>query len=291
MLHPFRLITPTSLAEAATEIGLLGDAARIYAGGAELLLLMRHRLVRAEYLVDVKRIPELTGIASEDGVVRIGAAVTHRELERSPLIREQLPVLWEAESRVGNIRVRTQGTLGGNLCFADPHSDPPTALLVHDAVARVASARGERQMPLEEFLLGTFETALEPDELLVSIEVPVLPPEWKGMFCRIERFYRPTTNAAAAAKVEEGRVREVRLAVGCIGPKATRLPELEASLQGLAAGDAVRAVRESKAYLAERLEPVDDLLGSADYKVHVTAVLLAHALDQLCVGDKGAPIG
>lgn len=104
MLDPFRLIAPTTVAEAASELGRVGDAAKIYAGGAELILLLRHGLVRAEYLIDVKRIGELAAITSNNGVVRIGATATHRRLERDAIVRERLPILAEAESQVGNVR-------------------------------------------------------------------------------------------------------------------------------------------------------------------------------------------
>src|SRR5204862_5056904 len=128
---PFRVLTPTSVAEAASELDRLADAAKVYAGGAELLLLMRHGLLEPEYLVNIKRVPGLHGIEWDGGALRIGAAVTHRELEHSAAVHERVPTLGEAEHHIGNIRVRNQGTIGGNLCFADPHADPGTALLVH----------------------------------------------------------------------------------------------------------------------------------------------------------------
>src|SRR5207253_1674915 len=195
MLNPFRVISPTTVPEAAAELDRLGDAARIYAGGAELLLLMRNGLLDPDYLVNIKLVPSLHGIRWDGQVLRMGAAVTHRELERDPLVRDHAPTLGEAERHVGNIRVRTQGTLGGNLCFADPHADPGTALLVHDASVTVEGARGPRQLPLDEFFVGTYETALDPSELLTEVQVPPLPPGWGWSFERIERFYRPTANA------------------------------------------------------------------------------------------------
>jgi carbon-monoxide dehydrogenase medium subunit len=181
--------------------------------------------------------------------------------------------------------VRTQGTLGGNLCFADPHADPGTALLVYEAGVTVAGQNGERQMPLDEFLVGTYETALEPDEVLAAVDVPALPADWRAAFLRIEQFYRPTLNVAAAVRAAEGRLAEVRLAAGCVGPRPLRLRELEARVQGLSVDEAERVAREAKPYLAEQLEPVDDLLGSADYKIYLTSVLLGRALRQAGAGN------
>lgn len=280
MLSPFRVMSPTTVPEAAAELDRLGDAARIYAGGAELLLLMRHGLLEPDYLVNIKQVPSLHGIHWDERVLRIGAVVTHRELERAPLVRDHAPTLGEAERHVGNIRVRNQGTLGGNLCFADPHADPGTALLVHDATVTVQGARGPRQLPLDDFFVSTYETALDPSELLTEVQVPQLPAGWGWSFERIERFYRPTVNAAAAVAASDGHIAEARLAVGCVGPRALRLRELEGRLRGLRLSDAQREIADSGAYLVERLEPVSDLLGAADYKIHVTSVLLARAVEQ-----------
>lgn len=286
MLPPFRLLQPKTVPEAAGELARLRDSARVYAGGAELLLLLRHGLLEADYLVDVKGIPELGELTWDGSALRLGAALTHQRLETDPLVAERLPLLAEAERHVGNIRVRCQGTLGGNLCFADPHADPPTALLVHDPAVTLWGPGGPRSLPLEEFLVGTYETALQPDELLTHLAVDPLPPDWTGSFLRIERFARPTANAAVAARRRDGEIDEVRIAVGCVGPKAMRLRELEGDLRGLTLEAALHAIAASSAYLRGALDPVDDLLGSADYKVHVTAVLLRRALE---AAWKGTP--
>ncbi len=279
MLKPFRVLEPTTVAEAAAELSRLGERARVYAGGAELVLLLRQGLLDADYLVNVKRIPGLDAIAWEDGAVRIGATVVHRRLETDPLVRERLPLFAYAEAQVGNVRVRNQGTVGGNLCFADPHADVATALLVYDATVRLGGA-ALRDLPLAEFLVGTYETALAPDELLTEIRVPPLPPGWGHAYLRVEQYYRPTLNVAAALAREDGRLGAARLAVGCVGPKAVRLGELEGRLRGLPLADAQRVVAEARPYLAEVLEPVDDLLGSAEYKVYLAGVLLGRALAQ-----------
>jgi aerobic carbon-monoxide dehydrogenase medium subunit len=213
-------------------------------------------------------------------VLRLGAAVTHRQLERDPQVHTHAPTLGEAERHVGNIRVRTQGTLGGNLSFADPHADPGTALLVHDATVTVAGPPGPREVALDDFFVSTYETCLEPNELLTEVQVPPLPSGWGWAYERIERFYRPTVNAAAAVSASDGHLDDVRLAVGCVGPRALRLRDLEAKLQGLSLADAQRVIAEAGPYLEEQLEPVDDLLGAGDYKIHITGVLLARAVEQ-----------
>jgi aerobic carbon-monoxide dehydrogenase medium subunit len=279
-LRPFRVLQPTSLAEATSELGQLGEQARIYAGGAELVLLMRHGLLEPDVLVDIKRIPGLNAIQADGDVVRIGATVTHHQLELDAGVRKRLPLIAEAAATIGNIRVRNVGTLGGNLCFADPHADPATPLLVHDATVTVNRGTSARQLALDEFLIGTYETAIEPDEILGEIEVPPLPAGFGHAFLRIERYHRPTLNVAVAAHRDDGRVGAARLAIGCIGPKSVRLPELESRIAGLPVADACRVIGEAKPELTELLDPVDDGLGSAAYKIHVACALLARGLTQ-----------
>lgn len=291
MLRPFHLLEPTTVAEATSELDRLGDQAQVYAGGAELLLLMRLGLLEPDYLVNIKPIPALDGISVDRGVVRIGATVTHHRLEGDPVVRERLPMLAFAESQVANPRVRNQGTLGGNLCFADPHSDPHAPLLVHDATVTLWGEREERTLRLDEFLLGTFETALQWNEILGEVQVPPLPDNYGHAYLRIERFQRPTLSVAVAILWERGRVAASRLAVGCVGPRALRLTELERNIQGLSLGEAQRVVTGSKSYLRENLQPEDDLLGSADYKVHVAAVQLGRALRESVQSDGKATHG
>lgn len=280
MLKPFRLLRPTSVGEASGELRRLGDAAKIYAGGVELLLLLRQGLVDAEHLIDIKRIPGLDGISWDGGRLNIGACVTHRRLEDDPLVASHVPLLAQAERHVGNIRVRSQGTLGGNLCFADPHADPGTALLVHEASVTLSSAGGARQLPLADFFRGMYDVALEVGEMLTNVHVPPLPAGWSSGYKRFEQFYRPTLNVAAAVRLEGDRLAGVRLAAGCVGPQSLRLSELEQHLQGLPLADALRIVGESSDYLQARLEPVGDLLGSAGFKLHLTKVLVGRALKQ-----------
>jgi carbon-monoxide dehydrogenase medium subunit len=280
VLQPFRVLTPANIEQASAELVRLGERATIYAGGAELILLLRYGMVQAEYLINIKGIDGLNEICWDGQTVQIGATVTHHRLETDPLIRERLPLFADAESQIANIRVRNQGTLGGNLCFNDPHSDPGTALLVHEAEVILASQESLRQIPLSDFLSGMYSTALEPGELLQKVFVAPLPVEWGAAYLRVHRYQRPTLNVAVATKLQNGTVEDARLAVGCIGPKPLRLSELEAKIRGEKLDGAKQIFADSKPYLKDKLEPVDDLLGSADYKIYMAAVLLSRALGQ-----------
>lgn len=285
MLGELKLVQPATVAEAAEALADHGERAKIYAGGAELLLLLRHGLLQSEVLVDVKKIEGLHGVNMENGALHIGACVTHHALANSALVRVHAPSLAYAESRVANVRVRNQGTLGGNLAFNDPHSDPGTVLLIHNASVTLGDERGERHIALSDFFVDMYATALGPGELLLEVKIPALPNGMKTAYLRLHRYQRPTLGVAAAARSNDGDLDEVRLAVGCVGPKPERLTELETKLRGAKLSDAGQIIAAHKIYLRDLLRPVDDLLGSADYKLYMTGIMLADALEQAALGN------
>jgi len=280
MLSQLKLVQPTTVHEASKALAGFGDKAKIYAGGAELLLLLRNGLLEAEVLVDVKTIERLHRITSDNGMLRIGACVTHHALENSALVREHAPSLAYAESQVANVRVRNQGTLGGNLAFNDPHSDPGTVLLIHNALVTIGNEKGERRIALSDFFVDMYATALEAGDLLLEVEIPRLPAGMRSAYQRLHRYQRPTLGVAAGACMNNGALEEVRLAVGCVGPKAERLTELETKIKGAKLSDTRRILTEEKKYLRDLLRPVDDLLGSAEYKLYMTGVMLGDALEE-----------
>ena len=204
MLRPFRVSQPTSVTEACAELAHLGEDAKVYAGGTELILLLRLGLVQYTHLVDVKKVPELGELAWNGKAMHIGAAVTHRRLERSAEVAAHLPLLQQATELVANVRVRNVGTLGGNLCFGDPHSDPAPALLVHDTKVKIGKHSSNRTIGLEAFYRGLFETAIAPDEILIELQVEPLPPGVGSAYLRAARFERPSLGVAVAAAQHDG---------------------------------------------------------------------------------------
>jgi carbon-monoxide dehydrogenase medium subunit len=272
-LPAFDLHRASSIDEASDLLGRYGDDAIPIAGGTELLLLLKLGFSAFDHLVDVRGIPELTGMRIDDGVVEIGAAVTHREIERSPLVQEQIPALAEMERSVANIRVRTAGTLGGNLCFGDPHSDPATFLLA--AGAEVVLRKGgdpARVLPLGEFMLGPYQTALEEGDLLVSIRVPATPAG-TGMAHRKLAFReRPAATVAVWVRAAGAGLAEARIAVGSVGPTAVRASAAESLLLGGAPVDEVAGAA------AEAAGAVEDANGSEEYKRQLIRVLVGRAL-------------
>ena len=282
MLQSLQLIQPTTIAEASQALVDFGDKAKFYAGGAELLLLLRNGLLDAEVLVDVKKIERLHCVAMVGDSLRVGACVTHHALASHALTRGHAPAFAYAESQVANVRVRNQGTLGGNLAFNDPHSDPGTVLLVHNASVTIGNANRERRMALDEFFVDMYATALDAGDLLLEVDVPALPAGMTSAYQRLHRYQRPTLGVAAAGRFNGDTITDLRLAVGCVGPKALRLSELEEKLKRVSLSDAKRVLAEEIKYLRDLLRPVDDLLGSAEYKLYMAGVMLGDALEQAC---------
>ena len=287
MIPSFHLVQPTTIAEASQALLDFGDKGKVYNGGAELLLLLRQGLLQSEILIDVKKIERLHKINLHSSELRIGACVTHQALANSQLLRERAPSLAYAESQVANVRVRNQGTLGGNLCFNDPHSDPGTVLLVHDATVTLGSQKGERRLPLSDFFVDMYATALEAHELLLEVHVPPLPAGMGSCYLRLHRQQRPTLGVAVAAKTNNGTIEEARIAVGCIGPRTQRTPDIEEKVKGAKLRDIERILTEQKSYLRELLRPVDDLLGSAEYKLYMAGIFMRDAFAQSTQGNGG----
>lgn len=290
MLRPFAIEEPSTVAEASALLARHGDDARLYAGGTELLFAMKEGLIRCKRLVNLKTISGLDRLElAEDGSLAIGATATHRRVEHSLAVREHFPALVELERGVANIRVRNEGTLGGNLCFAEPHADPGILLLALGAETRVASGAGERVLPLDLFFLGALEVVLEPDEVLMEVRLPPLPPRSGVAYQSFRYLERPTAGVAALAALADGsqEVAEVRLAVGCVGPRPVRRPAAEGLLRGLSVGDALARAGEAADAAAQDMESQDDLHGSVEYKLHLVQVLAERALRQALERTRG----
>jgi len=281
VLRPFDLAEPTSVAEASELLARHADAARVYAGGTELLLAMKEGLIHYDWLVNVKTIPGMSGLRVDpDGTLRIGAATPHRVLERDARVRERFPVIARMEADVANVRVREVGTLGGNLCFAEPHADPGTLLQVLDATVTLARAGGARTIPLEALFVGSFETCLEGDELLTEIAVPALPPRTAAAYLKFGFLERPSVGVGVAVTLDDGHVAGARIAVGCVGPAPRRMREAEAALTNKTVGESVAALGEAGRLAARAADAITDLHGSAEYKEHLVGVLLRRAFTQ-----------
>lgn len=265
MLGEFGIARPADLEDVLSRID---DDTIPYWGGTELLLAMKLRLLTPSVLVDLKGVPGLTDVAVVDDALVIGAGASHDAVATHPLVLEHAPFLSTVASQIGNARVRAQGTVGGNLCFAEPRSDWATALLALDGTLTLASRAGIRRLGVPEFLLGPYWTAREPDELLVSLSVPLPAPT--GVYRKLSLTERPTaTVAAVAADAAAGN--PCRVAVGAV----TDVPRLFAFAQWEDVdAESIVAV----------LDPTDDPAGSVEYKRHVAGVLVRRSVEAMRQG-------
>jgi aerobic carbon-monoxide dehydrogenase medium subunit len=282
-VNAFEYRAPRALDEALAILREFGDEARAVAGGTALVTMMRQRLVRPACLVSLRDVPGLGRIEATNGVIRVGALVTHRQAEVSPPLGERLPVLAETFRRVATVRIRNMATVGGTLAHADPNQDPPVTLLALGARVQIRRAGADRELPVEGFFRDYYETALEPGELVVGVTVPLLPAAAGASFVKfLPRSADDYATVAAAAVValdtDGERCREARIALGSVATTPLRARAAEAVLTGerleervfRAAGEAARG----------EVDPLTDHRGSAAYKREMTAVMVGRALTQ-----------
>ncbi|MEJ8821682.1 xanthine dehydrogenase family protein subunit M [Variovorax humicola] len=282
-MRDFDYLEPDSVDEASRMLGDLGDDCRAIAGGTALMLGMRQRMLAPTHLVSLARLQALRGIDfDERNGLRIGALTRHADVANSPLVRTHYPVLASMASRMANPQVRNQGTIGGNLCYADPSTDPPGCLMALDAQVVLGSSRGERVLSIEEFLVDYYVTALEPDEMVVEIRVPPLAQGTAGIYSRFLRTaaeHRPLASVAFIARRDGALCREARLAVGASTPIPTRLRRAEAFLEGrTVTADTAAEVAD---IVAADIVPVSDTRGSADFRRDMVRVVARRTVAEL----------
>lgn len=266
-LAPFAIHRATSIEEVSALVEEHGDDAALYAGGTELLLLMKLGFAAFGHLVDVKPIVELGTMEPSARSLRIGGTVTHRAIERSPHVLESWPELAAMERHLANVRVRATGTLGGNLAFADPHSDPATFLLAAGAIIELARGERRRSVPIEAFVLGPYETAIERGEVLATVVVPALGPGEAMAHRRFAVHERPSATVSAWVHVRDGRIADARVAAGCVGVVPVASAAAGEALIGQPAHAISAAALAAMGHaLADAAEPVTDRNGAHDYK-------------------------
>jgi carbon-monoxide dehydrogenase medium subunit len=278
-LSSFDYLEPQTVQEACELLDKYPEQARLYAGGTSLLLLMKQGIVQLDKLINIKKIDGLRGIHDENGSLRIGSLTTHRDLEVSPVISQFVPAITEAEPEIANIRVRTTGTVGGNLAFAEPLTDLPPIFIAMDTVARIQSSTGERIIPVQDIFAGYYESTLAPDEFIVDLTLKKSPPNF-GL--RYRRFSagsdKPAVGCAAAVTIDPGTGAcvDARLVLGCVAPTPIRVNEAEQLLIGQTysaeLGNRVADIA------AKACKPLSDIRGSSDYKRSIVAVLARHAV-------------
>jgi aerobic carbon-monoxide dehydrogenase medium subunit len=273
---------PTSISEA---LSLLSkhEGARCLAGGATLVAMMNAGLIEPAQLISLADLSELSGISTlNDGSVRVGAMTRHAETSQSRAFRNGQKVLVAAAGKIANVPVRNMGTIGGSLAFADPAADYLPALAALDAVIETASKRGQRALPIAEFIVDWYTTALEPDEMITGVLVPPASKSSVGVFEKLERTGGDYAIASVACilSVSTGVCTEARVAIGACSPGPIRRHAAERLLEGTSLPD--DKVGAAGKILADACDPVDDVRGSAEYRRLVVPRLVAKALTAAC---------
>ena len=286
--HPFQILQPASLAEASAMAVEAGPDAAFYAGGSELLLAMKQGALRYDALIDLKTVPGLDAVTDLGDKIEIGSLATHRTIARSELVRTVVPTLARLEGIIANPRVRATGTLGGNLSFAEPHSDPATLLLALDATVTIDGPAGRRAIDLADLVAGPYETSLGPGEILRSVVVPRPGDGLRVGYRRVQQLeHRPMLGVAVRLDLApDGReIVAARAAVGAASPTPLRSRIAETLLMGDVDGIGERLGGAAEA-LANEADLLDDADGGADYKRQLIAVHLGRLVVALLAGDE-----
>ena len=274
----FEYAVARDVAHAIQLLASSGGEGKVLAGGQSLIPLMKFRLAQPAFLVDVNRIPGLAQIR-ENGDLRIGALVREADLDTNPIVRERYPILVDTSRVIADPLVRNMATVGGNLAHADPANDHPATMLAYGARVVATGPRGERIIPITDFFVGLFATALAPDEILTEIRIPMPAPRSGGAYVKLERKVGDYATAAAAAQVTlgaNGAFDHVGLALTNVGPTPVRSTGAEDALIGKRPNDAV--IAEGARRAAEASSPTADRRGSVEYKREMARVLATRAL-------------
>ena len=275
---PFDYARPQSVTDALALLSARASEAKILAGGQSLVPMMNFRMARPGLLIDINRLAELDYHRVEGGHLVVGALARHAALRSSTLVRTACPLMAEAYQHVAHGPIRNRGTLCGNLCHADPASEMPAVALATDAVLVLKSSSGERRIPAEEFFLGTYETAANPDELLVEVRIPVAPEQqgWGFREMSVRKGDFALTGVAAILTVAREKIASAALAVCGVGDRAQRLRSVEASLIGGSPNSDAFARAGEQAGAA--LDPQTDLHADAAYRRDLVRTLMERAL-------------
>lgn len=290
---PFKYFAATDVEHAIALLEHHGAAAKLLAGGQTLVPMMNFRLARPEVLVDLNRVPGLSGISVRNGDIVIGSMTRHAELESSELVREHCPLLAEAMPLIAHPAIRNRGTIGGSVAHADPAAEMPVALTALNATLRARSREGQRDIPVDEFFVAYLTTALRPNEVLTEIEIPSSAPGTASAFVEFSRRHGDFALVAAAVtlRIVRGTIAEdARIALGGVGAGPVRARRAEALLHGAAPASA--AFEAAAAAAAEEIDPPGDIHATPEYRRqlarHYVGLALARAHERATAAAQGA---
>jgi aerobic carbon-monoxide dehydrogenase medium subunit len=275
----FDYIAPQSLDEAMRALADHGEDAKLLAGGHSLLPLLKLRLANPKLLIDLSRIPGLGEISEQDGKITIGALATHYQIESSELLKKKCPLLPETAREIGDVQVRNRGTIGGSLSHADPAADWPAAILALGGELGLRGPKGKRTLGGEQFFLGPMTTAIEPNEILTEIRVPISARRTGSAYQKMAQQASGFAIVGVAVSVRlDGKGRCERIGIGVTGlsDKAFRARAAEDHLRGNKL--TAKLIEESAARVADGIEPLEDLHADGQFRAHLARVYASRAI-------------
>ncbi len=285
---PFLYFCASSLEKAVSLLQEGGDEAKLIAGGQSLVPTMNMRLARPGILIDLNRIPGLSEIRMDGDQVRIGALVRHHDLETSEVLKQHSPLLAEAAAHVGYPAIRNRGTIAGSLAHNDPAATLPVAIACLDATILTASPRGQRQIPVGEFLVGLYTTALETDEIITEILIPAAGPGVGTAFTELARRKQgdfPVVSVAVQIKMSGDKVEKAAITLGSAGPGPLRATAAEEALTGQVPG--AKLIEWAAQLASAGIDPSPDIHASTEYRRAMVPVITGRALTQAVQRAKG----
>ena len=275
----FEYHAPTSLDEALALLKEHGDDAKVLAGGHSLIPTMKLRLAQPAIIIDINKIDSLKGITESNGKLIIGGLTTHHQLESSELVRGKISLLGQTAAEIGDAQVRNKGTIGGSLAHADPAADWPAAVLALDAEIKATGPSGERTIKVGEFFQGLFTTALDPQEILTAVEVPITQENTKGTYLKLHQVASGFALAGVAVLLTRSGDNCEKIAVGITGVADTpyRATDVEAALSGKALdGESIAA---AAAEAANGVDALEDIHASGAYRENLAKVYTRRAIE------------
>ena len=273
--YKFDYKVANSIEEAFSMLSSAGDAGSFISGGHSLVPAMKLRLAEPEILIDISKIPGMSGVAIEDGVITIGGLVTHAEVASSDIVKEACPGLAECAGVIGDAQVRNKGTIGGNVAHADPGSDYPGALIAFGATICLSSSEGSREIAAENFFTGLFDTAKEQGEIVTAVKVPVASSSAYAKFPNPASRYA-VVGVGVSLNMENGTCQSITIGVTGAADHAYRAIESESILNGSELEK--NNIEKAASAVSESKEMMNDLVASADYRAHLCGVMLKRAI-------------
>jgi carbon-monoxide dehydrogenase medium subunit len=281
-MRPFEYFEPASLTDAVTLLGRYNGQASILAGGTDLLVEIKEQLKQPDYVINIKKIPGLDGLAYDEVEgLQIGALVTVRRIETSPLVQAKYAGLAQAARDLASIQVRCRATIAGNICRASPSADTLPPLIGDGAAVKVFGPQGERVIPLEEFFTGPGKTVMARDEVLTEIVVPAPPPHTGKVYIKHGRrkaMELATVGVAVTLTLAGDTCQEIRIVLGAVAPTPLRARQAEAILRGQVVDEAAISAAAEAAQAESR--PISDVRSSAEYRREMVRVLTSRAITQ-----------